>query len=117
MRRDDELMTAYVDGVSELTTEERRRVEELLANDPGLRTDEAATRLLLEQLRSLPPEVIEGRVAEAQRLRTLDPVVAFGVQRTGVVDQRRRGVDADRTNPFGLELTAEAALAAAHVQG
>ena len=67
MRRDDELMTAYVDGVSELTTDERRRVEELLANDPALRTDEAATRSLLDQLRSLPPEGTEPDFAAMER--------------------------------------------------
>lgn len=67
MRRDDELMTAYVDGVSELTTEERRRVEELLANDPALRTDEAATRSLLDQLRALPPEGTEPDFAAMER--------------------------------------------------
>jgi len=67
MRRDDELMTAYVDGVSELTTDERRRVEELLANEPGLRSEEAATRSLLDQLRSLPPEGAEPDFAAMER--------------------------------------------------
>lgn len=67
MRRDDELLTAYVDGVSELTTEERRRVEELIAQDPALRTDEAATRSLLDQLRSLPPEGTEPDFAAMER--------------------------------------------------
>jgi hypothetical protein len=67
MRRDDELLSAYVDGVSELTTEERRRVEELLAEDPALRDDEAATRTLLDQLRSLPPEGTEPDFAAMER--------------------------------------------------
>ena len=48
MRSADELLAAYVDGVTELTTEERRRVEELLAQDPALRTDEAKTREVIE---------------------------------------------------------------------
>lgn len=59
MRSADELLAAYVDGVSELTTEERRCVEQLLAQDPALRTDEAKTRAVIEQLRSLPPEGTE----------------------------------------------------------
>ncbi len=67
MRRDDELLSAYVDGVSELTTEERRRVEELLAQDPALRSDETATRTLLDQLRSLPPEGTEPDFAAMER--------------------------------------------------
>lgn len=59
MRRDDELLAAYVDGVTELTPEERRHVDELLAQDPALRTDAAKTRDLLDRLRSLPPEGAE----------------------------------------------------------
>ena len=67
MRNADELLAAYVDGVTELTTEERRRVEELLAQDPALRTDEAKTREVLEQLRSLPPEGTEPDWAAMER--------------------------------------------------
>ncbi|HEU0030985.1 MAG TPA: hypothetical protein VFQ53_10135 [Kofleriaceae bacterium] len=58
MRRDpadsNDLLAAYVDGVSELSPEERRRVEALLADDPAARADEAATRALLGELRELP---------------------------------------------------------------
>jgi hypothetical protein len=59
MRRDDnttdDLLAAYVDGVSELSPDERRRVEaRLRAPDAGLRADEAATRELIGQLRELP---------------------------------------------------------------
>ncbi len=67
MRRDDDLLSAYVDGVSELTTEERRRVEELLAHDPSVRIDETATRTLLEQLRSLAPQGTEPDFAAMER--------------------------------------------------
>lgn len=67
MRRDDELLAAYVDGVTELTTEERRHVEELLANDPPLRVDEQQTRTLLDQLRSLTPEGTEPDWTEMER--------------------------------------------------
>ena len=71
MRRDDDLLSAYVDGVSELTVEERRRVEELLAQDPALRSDETATRSLLDQLRSLPAEGTEPDfVAMERAIRT-----------------------------------------------
>src|SRR4051812_3100114 len=56
MRRDtDELLAAYVDGISELTPAERRRVEARIANEPSLRDDANATRDLLSELRELPP--------------------------------------------------------------
>ena len=55
-RQTDELLAAYLDGVSELTPDERRRVEARLAEDPALREDADATRTLLGQLRELPPE-------------------------------------------------------------
>lgn len=48
---DDELLAAYVDGVGELTPEERKRVEAGLGE---LEVD--ATRDLIHQLRALPPE-------------------------------------------------------------
>src|SRR5688500_3885116 len=54
-RGDEELLAAYVDGVSELSLDERKRVDDLLARDPSLRREEAATRDLLGQLRELPP--------------------------------------------------------------
>jgi hypothetical protein len=49
------LLTAYVDGVAELPSDERRRVEALLASDPDARTDAAAVQALLDRLRALPP--------------------------------------------------------------
>ena len=55
----DELLAAYLDGVSELTTDERKRVEARLADDPELRDEADATRSLLGQLRELPPEGTE----------------------------------------------------------
>lgn len=54
-RGDAELLSAYVDGVSELSLDERKRVDDLLARDPALRDDEAVTRTLIGQLRDLPP--------------------------------------------------------------
>jgi anti-sigma factor RsiW len=53
--KDQELLAAYVDGVSELTAEERRAVEERLGDDPALRAEEAETRALIGRLRELPP--------------------------------------------------------------
>ncbi len=48
---DNELLSAYVDGVGELTPEERRAIELEL---PALRADADATRELLAALRELP---------------------------------------------------------------
>jgi anti-sigma factor RsiW len=56
MRGDDELLTAFVDGVGELDRDERRRVERLLADHDELRGEAEATRTVLDQLRSLPAE-------------------------------------------------------------
>jgi hypothetical protein len=53
---DVELLAAYVDGVAELSLDERKRVDDLLARDPALRAQEAETRALVGQLRDLPPE-------------------------------------------------------------
>ena len=56
MAQDDPLLTAFVDGVGELTPDERRRIEAHLADDPTARTDAAAMRELLGALRALPAE-------------------------------------------------------------
>src|SRR5262245_62960485 len=50
------LLTAYVDGVAELSPDERKRIEARLADDPPARADEAEVRALLGRLRELPPE-------------------------------------------------------------
>jgi len=52
----DDLLAAYVDGVGELTPDERRGIEARL---PELRADAAATRDLLAALRDLPAEGAE----------------------------------------------------------
>ncbi len=57
--RDSELLAAYVDGVSELSAEERRRIERHLEADPAARTDEAEARALIGALRELPPVASE----------------------------------------------------------
>jgi len=67
MRSDDELLAAYVDGVSELTSDERRRVEAWLATSPEARTAEQATRALLGALRELPREGTEPDWAAMER--------------------------------------------------
>lgn len=63
----DELLAAYLDGVSELTPEERKRVEARLSE-----LDVDGTRGMIEQLRALPPEgrepdwrAMEKRIAAA----------------------------------------------------
>jgi anti-sigma-K factor RskA len=53
-RDTDTLLAAYLDGVGELTADERRRVEARLAEDGALRDDAEATRGVLGQLRDLP---------------------------------------------------------------
>lgn len=55
-RSDEELLAAYCDGVTELDTDERRRVEVLLAESSVAREDAAATRALIGTLRELPAE-------------------------------------------------------------
>jgi len=58
MRRDarntSELLAAYVDGVAELTSDERKRVEARLVDDGALRRDADDVRALLGELRELP---------------------------------------------------------------
>lgn len=54
-----ELDSAYVDGVAELSPDERHGVEARLASDPAVRAEHAAVRSLLERVRALPPEGAE----------------------------------------------------------
>lgn len=54
--RDRALLGAYVDGVAELTQDERRAAESLVASDPAARTEADAMRGLIDQLRALPPD-------------------------------------------------------------
>jgi hypothetical protein len=67
MKRDEELLSAYLDGVAELTPEERHRVEARLGE-----LDVEGTRGMIDQLRALPPEgsepdwrAMERRIAAA----------------------------------------------------
>jgi anti-sigma factor RsiW len=53
------LDAAYVDGAAELSTDDRRRIEARLADDPEARAEHAAVRGLLARLRALPPEGAE----------------------------------------------------------
>src|SRR6516165_2217729 len=71
MKSDEELLAAYVDGVAELTPEERARVEARLG-EPEIAADRAATQGMIDKLRALPPEgnapdwrVLERRIASA----------------------------------------------------
>jgi len=65
--RDEALMSAYLDGIAELTVEERRRVEAKLAAEPALREASEATRALLGRLRALEPEGREPDWAQLER--------------------------------------------------
>lgn len=57
MRREPaDLLSACLDGVAELTPDERRALDEQLAADPALRAEADETRALLGKLRELPPE-------------------------------------------------------------
>lgn len=67
MKADEELLAAYLDGVAELTPEERQRVEARLSE-----LDVDGTRGMIDQLRALPPEgsepdwrAMERRIAAA----------------------------------------------------
>lgn len=57
MKRDNdvELLSAYVDGISELSLAERKSLDDLLARDPALRAQEVETRALIGELRDLSP--------------------------------------------------------------
>ena len=46
-----DLLAAYVDGVTELSSDERRQIEARLDEDPGARAEQAAVRRLLDRLR------------------------------------------------------------------
>jgi anti-sigma factor RsiW len=50
---DEDLLSAYADGIAELDPDERRRADELLARDPAARAELDATRALLGKLREL----------------------------------------------------------------
>lgn len=68
MRRDtDQLISAYVDGVAELSPDERKRVEERLARDPDARAEAEQVRALLDRLRDLPHEGTEPDWAAMER--------------------------------------------------
>lgn len=66
-RDPNEMLAAYVDGVGELTTEERKIVETRLAEDPAWRAEADATRALLGRLRELPGEGAEPDWSEMER--------------------------------------------------
>lgn len=65
--RSAELLTAYVDGVAELSIEERRRIEATLADDLDARAEQAEVRTMLDQLRALPSEGAEPDWAAMER--------------------------------------------------
>ena len=64
---DRDLIAAYQDGVSELTADERRRVEALVQGDPAIRAEAEATVAMIAELRALPPEGTEPSWAVLER--------------------------------------------------
>ena len=70
---DEDLLSAYADGIAELDPDERRRVDELLARDPAARAELDATRALLGKLRELSQH--EAPDLAAQIARAVGPDV------------------------------------------
>ncbi len=56
---DRDLISAYLDGVGELTPHERRRVEALLRDEPDAAAEAKAATSLIARLRALPTEGAE----------------------------------------------------------
>jgi hypothetical protein len=79
--RVNELLTAYVDGVSELTADERRALEERMARDGALRAEAEETRALLGRLRELPPDPHAGEPDWAALERSILDAVGPDVPR------------------------------------
>lgn len=108
---DDDLLTAYLDGVAELTPEERHRVEARLAE-----LDVEGTRGMIDQLRALPPEgnepdwrAMERRIAAAvdaekpawwRRWLVLVPVGALAIAAAALVWLHHADEPAPSTAPI-----------------
>ncbi|HEX4423145.1 MAG TPA: hypothetical protein VH165_34745 [Kofleriaceae bacterium] len=75
------LVAAYVDGVAELSPEDRRAVEAGLARDPAARADHAAVRGLIDRLRALPPEPEGGEPDWSAMERSIRSAVGSSVPR------------------------------------
>lgn len=108
---DDDLLTAYLDGVAELTPEERQRVEARLSE-----LDVDGTRGMIDQLRALPPEgsepdwrAMERRIAQAvdaekpawwRRWLVIVPIGALAVAAAALLWVHRADEPAPRTAPI-----------------
>jgi len=121
---DDELLSAYLDGVAELTPEERRRVEGTLSE-----LDVDGTRAMIDQLRALPHEgsepdwrALERRIASAvdearppwwRRWLVLAPIGAVALAAAALLVFMRQAPE--RTQPAApvAVITPDAAIAAA----
>jgi len=63
----DELLSAYVDGVAELSLDERHRIEARLADDAEARAEAEAVRGVLARLRAIEPHGSEPDWAAMER--------------------------------------------------
>jgi len=86
MSDDRELLAAYLDGVGELTSDERKRVEALIDADPEIASEADATRAMLGKLRALPDDTgaPDFRALEAAIAKALPPAKPRGRFRTVV---------------------------------
>ncbi|HEY3802923.1 MAG TPA: hypothetical protein VGL61_09970 [Kofleriaceae bacterium] len=75
--KDRELLGAYLDGVAELTPDERRRVELELANDPALQREADELRSLIQRTRSaaMPTTEPDWSALERQIREAVGPTV------------------------------------------
>jgi hypothetical protein len=77
---DRDLISAYLDGVAELTSDERKRIAELVRDEPEAAAEAAAVRAMIGELRALPHEGREPEwsVLEREIRRAVGPQVPNG---------------------------------------
>lgn len=83
---DRDLISAYLDGVAELTSDERKRVGELVRDEPEAAAEAAAVRAMIGELRALPHEGREPEwsVLEREIRLAVGPQVPSGWRRAWV---------------------------------
>lgn len=80
---DRDLISAYIDGVAELTSDERKRVAVLVRDEPEAAAEAAAVRAMIGELRGLPHEGREPEwsVLEREIRLAVGPQVPSGWRR------------------------------------